>query len=83
MQVSPFRNQYHSAWPCRVSGDECVSGVCESESISTDDVRIYYISIFDDHLTNLLRSRYLIVAGYLRMIALGVMLLLVAHFLKS
>jgi hypothetical protein len=38
---------------------------------------------FDDHLTNLFRSRYLIVAGYLRMIALGVMLLLVAHSLSK
>ena len=57
--------------------------------ISTHDVRILYFNIsflilsFDEHLTNLLRSRYLIVAGYLRMIALGVMLLLVAHLLKS
>ena len=36
-----------SAWPsrCRVSGDECVSGVCEGESISTDDVRILFNSL--------------------------------------
>ena len=80
-----------SAWPCRVNGDECVSGVCgpicESESISTmilfDSLFVFLILSVVAHLTNLFRSRYLIVAGCLRMIALGVMLLLVAHFLNS
>ena len=80
-----------SAWPCRVSSVECVSGVCgpvcESESISTmilfSSLLVFLISSFDAHLTNLFCSRYSIVAGRLCMIALGVMLLLVAHFLKS
>ena len=34
MQVSSFRVAVPSEWA------ECVSGVCESESISTDDVRM-------------------------------------------